>query len=179
MSENSGIVVKMVDDKAQTREENQILVGKTMERHRKAIFPPFPNLAQRKQVHGHLRKELEKGFEFRLKKLSLQLDTALHQVREESNHALVTGKTHLRKERMEFFAESYHEIVEKLNDLSDRFLTGLDGRFKRLEDFKTQVIRDREEQRLTKSVDDFLSTLDQLVDDYRNIISEHVDLEKW
>jgi len=155
--------------------ENQVLVEQTLDKHRKPVFPTLPDFAQRRMIQGHIRDELEIGFSFRMKKLSLELDTALHQVREESNHALVTGKAHLRKERMEFFANSYHEVVEKLNGLSDRFLSDLDGRFERLEKFKNQVIRDREEQRLNKSVDDFLGTLDQLVDEYKNIISEHVE----
>ncbi len=107
----------------------------------------------------------------------MELDTALHRIREESNHCLVTAKAGLRKERMEFFADSYHEVAERFNVLTDRYLAGLDERFKRLEKFTSKTIREREEQRLSKSVDDFLSTLDQLIDEYRAIISEHIDHE--
>lgn len=176
MYANANTLVPQGNIKASTRKENQALVAKTLDKYKKPAFPPLPDLALRRHAQSHLRKELEKGFEFRLKKLSLELDTALHQVREESNHALVTGKTRLRKERMEFFANSYHEVAEKFNDLSSRFLNNLDARFQRLEEFASPVIREREEQRLTKSVDDFLTTLDQLVDEYRNIIAEHVDV---
>lgn len=162
----------------QAGRENQMLIHRALSKHQKPTFPTLPDFAQRRMIQGHLRKELERGFSFRLEKLSMELDTALHQVREESNHALVTGKARLRKERMEFFANTYHEVVEQLNNLTDRFLTDLDARFGRLETFKNRVIREREEQRLNKSVDNFLSTLDQLTDEYRDIISEHVDLDK-
>lgn len=172
---SKAIVLPEKRKKNQAHKENQELVMSTLERHRKQPFPSFPDFAQKRMIQGHVRKELELGFGFRMKRLALELDTALHQVREESNHALVTGKAHLRKERMEFFASSYHEVVEKLNSLSDRFLSDLDTRFERLEKFSNQVIREREEQRLNKSVDDFLSTLDQLVDEYKHIISEHVE----
>ncbi len=154
--------------------ENQQLVVHTLNRHRKSIFPPWPDWTSRRLIRGHLRKELEKGFEFRLKKLSLELDTALHQVREEANHALVMGKTHLRKEQMEFFANTYNEMMERFNELSDRFLTGLDARFERLDKFKSPTIRKKEEQRIDRAVDTFLATLDELVEEYRAIITERV-----
>lgn len=157
--------------------ENQQLVGAVMNRHRKSVLPPWPDWTTRRLVKGHLRQELEKGFEFRLKKLSLELDTALQQVREESNNALVTGKTHLRKQRMEFFAASYNEIMEKFNDLSDRFLGGLDARFERLDKYKSPAIREKEEQRINRAVDTFVATLDQLIEEYRAIITEHVGHE--
>ncbi|HFQ90148.1 MAG TPA: hypothetical protein ENK27_08715 [Desulfobulbus sp.] len=161
----------------QAGRENQDLVSDTLARHGRAPFPSFPDWTRRRQVRGYLRKELEKGFEFRLKRLSLELDTALHRVREESNHALVTAKAHLRRERMEFFAGSYHEMVERFNVLTERFLASLDNRLERLERYKSPVIREREEQRLNNAVTTFLATLDQLIDDYRAIISEQVDHE--
>lgn len=155
-------------------QENQRLVVQTLERHRKSTLPQWPNWGSHKLIRGHLRKELEKGFEFQLKKLSLELDTALHQIREESNHALVTGKTHLRKEQMEFFATSYNEMMERFNELSDRFLEGLDARFERLGKFKSPTIKKKEEQRINRAVETFLDTLDQLIDEYRSIITERV-----
>ncbi len=158
-------------------QENQELVSATLDRHGRTVFPAFPDWTRRRQVRGYLRKELEKGFEFRLKQLSLELDTALHQVREESNHALVTAKAHLRRERMEFFAGSYNEMMERFNVLADRFLAGLDNRLDRLERYKSRTIREREEQRLNNAVNTFLATLDQLIDEYRAIISEQVDHE--
>ncbi len=158
-------------------QENQDLVSTTLARYSRTTFPNLPDWTRRRQVRGYLRKELEKGFEFRLRQLSLELDTALHQVREESNHALVTAKAHLRRERMEFFASSYNEMQEKFNVLADRFLASLDSRLERLERYRSRAIREREEQRLNNAVNTFLSTLDQLIDDYRAIISEQVDHE--
>ncbi len=167
-------VIKKHDEGQQAGRENQEFIGKTLVRHRRSVFATFPDFAQRKMIKNHIRQELKTGFDFRLQKLALELDTVLHQVREESNHTLVTGKARLRKERMEFFANSYHEVVEQLNSLSERFLDDLDRRYVKLEKFKNARIREREEKRLDKSVDDFLDTLDQLVDEYRHIIAEHV-----
>jgi hypothetical protein len=178
MPNESHTIAAPVANQSKTGRENQLLVVRTLDQHRKSFFPPLPNLPQRRMAQKHIRRELEKGFEFRLHKLSLELDTALHQIREESNHTLITGKAHLRKERMEFFANSYQAVVERFNELIDRFLVKLDARFERLERYKSRAIREREEQRLNKSADDFLSTLDQLIDDYRSIISEQVDHEQ-
>ena len=155
-------------------QENQRLVVHALDKHRKSTLPPWPDWTSHRLIRGHLRKELEKGFEFRLKKLSLELDSALHQVREESNHLLVMGKAHLRKEQMDFFATSYNDIMERFNRLSDRFLAGLDSRFERLEKYKNPVIRKKEEQRINRAVETFVTTLDQLVEDFRSIITERV-----
>jgi len=162
-----------------TGKTNQKFVHATLTNHRKKIFSAMPDWTRYRLVRGHLRQELEMGFDFRLRQLSLELDTALHQVREQCNHALVTGKAQLRKERMEFFADSYHDVTEQFNDLADRFLTDLDRRLERLEKYKSPVIRAREEERLTGSVDAFLNTLDQLVEEYRGIISEQVGRDSW
>jgi len=160
--------------KSCSSQENQQLVKVTLARHAKPIFPGLPDWSSRRQVRGYLRKELEKGFEFRLKRLSLELDTALHKIREESNHSLVTTKAHLRRERMEFFANSYNEMLERFNVLVERFLASLDSRIDRLDKFKSKTIRNREEQRLNMAMENFLATLDQLIDEYREIISEQV-----
>ncbi len=164
-------------DNARVGRENQVMVHRTLDRHSRGIFSSIPDLASRKLSKSHLRKELEKGFEYRLKRLSLELDTDLHQVREESNHILVNTKTQLRRERMEFFARSYNEVMERFNDLTERFLTRLDERLQRLDRYKSPVIREREEQRLSRSIDIFIATLDQLVEEYRSIISEQVNHE--
>ena len=178
LKQKSGNFPVPVNNHTNSNRENQLMVHRALGRHRKRIFPPLPDLARYRLVQGHLRKELEMGFAFRLKQLSLEQETALHQIREQCNQALVTGKTHLRKERMAFFADSYHEVVEQFNDLADRFLTDLDRRLQRLEKYRSQAIREREEARLESSVDNFLATLDQLVDEYRSIISEHIDHEQ-
>jgi len=155
--------------------QNQETVNITLARYGNRSFPAMPDWSRRRRIRGHLRKELEKGFEFRLKRLSLELERALHQVREETNHALVMNKAHLRKERMEYFANSYNEMVERFNDLAEEFLRSLDSRFERLNRYKNDAIREREEMRLNNTVDTFLSSLDQLIDEYRSIISEQVD----
>ena len=83
----SNALVPQGNLKANTKSENQDLVAATLDKYKKPVFPPLPDLALRRQSQSHLRKELEKGFEFRLKKLSLELDTALHQVRAEGRVA--------------------------------------------------------------------------------------------
>ena len=51
----------------------------------------------------------------------------------------------------------------------------MDKRIEALKDFKSDSIRKREKQRLEKSVNDFLGTIDQLMDEFRSIISEHIN----
>ena len=54
----------------------------------------------------------------------------------------------------------------------------IDQRFQKLEQFSTDYIREREKKRLENSVDNFLDTLDQLMEEFRHIIHENVDHQK-
>jgi hypothetical protein len=86
----------------------------------------------------------------------------------------VTGKTHLRQQRLEYFGQVYRKVEVSMSTLSDQFLQDMDERFKRLDQFSSDSIRQREQARLEKSVDDFLTTLDSLMDEFRNIIHENI-----
>ena len=62
-----------------------------------------------------------------------------------------------------------------MSELADDFLRDADERFTRLERYKSEEIRAREKQRLEKSIDGFLGTLDSLMDEFSSIIHEHID----
>jgi hypothetical protein len=169
---------KLPEEAASRGEDNEQLVLRTMGRHNRSIMPTMFNRRERQLVREHLMAELEVGFKHRRQALGLVMETRLHSIRESCNHVLVTGKTSLRQQRMEHFGKIYQQVANQLNVLSEEFLTDIDDRFQKLERYKTQCIRDREKQRLEKSVDDFLDTMDQLLDEFRNIVSESVDHEQ-
>jgi septal ring factor EnvC (AmiA/AmiB activator) len=156
-------------------EDNEHLVLRTLGRHKQNIVPLIFDRKERILVKEHLLAELTVGFEHRRQALTMVLETPLHSVREACNHVLVTGKTHLRQQRLEYFGKVYRQVAEQMDTLSTDFLTGIDQRFQNLEKYKTQCIRDREQKRLEKSVDDFLDTLDQLLEEFRHIVSENID----
>lgn len=153
-------------------------VTKAIERHNQNPMPMLLNRGERKLVQQHMIEELSQGFEHRRKALSMVLETKLHSIQEACNHVLVTGKTHLRQQRLEYFGEVFREVEQRMNGLADDFLSDMDKRFERLKSFKNESIKQREKQRLEKSVDDFLDTLDQLMDEFRSIISEHISHSK-
>ena len=156
-------------------EENEHMVLTAMDRHNFNGIPMIFNRKERKLVRQHLMGELEKGFEHRRQALSLVLETRLHSIREACNHVLVTGKTALRQQRIEYFGKVYRQVANELDRLSTQFLTDVDERFDQLERYKAKCIREREQKRLEKSVDDFLDTLDQLMGEFRHIVNENVD----
>jgi exonuclease VII large subunit len=166
---------RLPEETARKGDENEHRVLQALNRHGSAIMPGVFNRKERKLVRNYMMAELQQGFEQRRQALGLILETRLHSIREACNHLLVTGKTHLRQQRIEYFGSVYRQLAHELDHLSETFLGHMDDRFQKLETFKTPCIRRREQKRLEKSVDDFLDTLDQLMEEFRNIISENVD----
>ena len=158
---------------ARSGDSNEQQVMNAIERHNQAPFPVL-NRSERKLVQQHMIEELTQGFEHRRRALNMVLETKLHSIQEACNHVLVTGKTHLRQQRLEYFGEVFRQVEQRMNGLADDFLKDMDARFERLKEFKNEAIKQREKIRLEKSVDDFLDTLDQLMDEFRSIISEHI-----
>ncbi len=156
-------------------EDSEQQVTNAMKRHNQPVFPLFFNRKERNLVQDELVAELTQGFEHRRKAIGMALETRLHSIREACNHVLVTGKTHLRQQRLEYFGDVLRQVEKRMSKLADDFLTDADQRFERLEQYKSDEIRKREKQRLEKSIDNFLNTLDRLMDEFSNIINEHID----
>lgn len=155
-------------------EDNEVRVQQALSRHNSRFTTMLAGRDERKMVQDNLMSELSKGFEHRRYALGMVLESRLHSIREACNHILVTGKTHLRQQRLEYFGQVYRKVEISMSTLSDQFLADMDERFKRLEQFSSESIRQREQVRLEKSVDDFLTTLDSLMDEFRNIIHENI-----
>lgn len=155
-------------------EDNEVRVQQALSRHNGRFTTMLAGRDERKMVQDNLMGELSKGFEHRRHALGMVLESRLHSIREACNHILVTGKTHLRQQRLEYFGQVYRKVEISMSTLSDQFLQDMDERFKRLDQFSSDSIRLREQARLEKSVDDFLTTLDSLMDEFRNIIHENI-----
>jgi hypothetical protein len=165
---------QLPEEATQRGEDNELRVSKALDVYGDQQVWPF-NSKQRKVVQTHLMEELAQGFEHRRKALDMALETRLHSIREACNHVLVTGKTHLRQQRVEYFGDVYRDVEQRMNNLADEFLTDMDQRFERMKEYKSEVIRQREHQRLETSVENFLETMDVLMTEFRNIINEHID----
>ncbi len=178
-TQQTSTTMKPVPDEAEGRvSENEEMVQRAVVRHQDTIVPMMFNRKERQLVRDQLMAELDQGFTHRRQTLDLVLQTRLHSIQEACNHLLVTGKTELRQQRTAYFSRVYQQVFHDLDQLSNRFLAGLDERFQKLNTFQTDYIREREQKRLEKSVDDFLDTVDQLMDEFRHIVSENVDPEE-
>lgn len=165
---------RLPQEAIKTGENNERQVVLAIRRHNQAAFPIL-NRNERKVVQKHMLDELSQGFDHRRQALGMALETRLHSIREACNHVLVTGKTHLRQQRLEYFGQVFRQVEQRMNHLADDFLNDMDKRFERLNDYKTESIKQREKIRLEKSVGDFLDTLDQLMDEFRSIIGENIE----
>ncbi len=153
---------------------NEIQVESAVKRHQgRSFLLPF-NREERKQVQDNIMAELEMGFEYRRRALAMTLDSRLQTIEESCNHVLITGKTYLRQQRSRFFAKELMLLKQNMDEIADEFSITMDQRLKQADKYNNEVIRQREKQRLEKSVISFLDTLDQLVDDFINIVNESV-----
>ena len=174
-AKNSNVELDNLPQEAiKTGENNERQVLHAIKQHNQAPFPIL-NRGERKLVQKHMMEELSQGFEHRKQALGMALETRLHSIREACNHVLVTGKTHLRQQRLEYFGDVFRQVEQRMNLLADNYLNEMDDRFERLKHYKTDAIKKREKVRLEKSVSDFLDTLDQLMDEFRSIISENIE----
>lgn len=140
-----------------------------------AKHPPFVvNRQQKKQVAKYLMKEFEQGAEYRHQALRMALETRLQSMEEYCNHTLVTGKAEYRRERNSFFAEQLSALQKKMDELADEFSTNVDERLTQLERYTSKHLKERERARLEKSIDDFMDTLDLLMDDYKSIAQSKI-----
>jgi exonuclease VII large subunit len=165
-------------DTTQRSEDNEQQAISAMQRYSSSSLMGVFNGKQRNLIKKALASELELGFEHRHKAIDMALETRLHSIREACNHVLVTGKTHLRQQRLEYFGEALSRVEKRMGELADDFLQEADQRYQRLEGYSSDAIREREKQRLEKSVNSFLSTLDSLMDEFSSIIHEHIDHTK-
>ncbi|AGA89193.1 hypothetical protein Thimo_0323 [Thioflavicoccus mobilis 8321] len=156
-------------------DDNEQRVDQALRRHTESLLPAMLERGRHRLVREHLDTELALGFEHRRQALSMALESRLQSIREACNHLLVTGKAHLRRQRIEYFGEVYRQLEQRMSQLADDYLAEADTRFARIEGLKSEHLRQREQQRLERSADDFLATLDRLMDDFRAIISENVD----
>jgi len=161
-------------DATERTQANELQVESAVKRHQgRSFLLPF-NREERKQVQNNIMAELEMGFEYRRKALAVTLDARLQVIEESCNHVLITGKTFLRQQRSQFFAKELMTLKHNMDEMADEFAINIDQRLKQVNKYSNEMIRLREQQRLEKSVITFLDTLDQLVDDFSNIVNENV-----
>ena len=172
---NSMIVVDEIRQEAEQRStvvERQ--ADQALGRGPAAALQFFLSGSERKLVRQAARDELGMGFEYRQQAISMALDLRLQSFREACNQVLVNGKTSLRKERLEYFARTYAEVEQHIDRLTEKFLTDLDQRFKNIERFRHEALRQREQQRLEKRMDDYLDTFDRLMAQFASILNEEI-----
>lgn len=154
--------------------ETQHLVDNvTRKTHANLLRRLFPGHEER-ALRDHELAQVGTEFEFRQRALTMAVETKLQALEEMCNHVLVTGKSEIRRKRQAFFAEQRLQLQQSMNQVAASFNTEMQQRFDALEDIRQPFLREREEQRLMKSADQFGDMLDQLVREFADIINEGV-----
>lgn len=125
-------------------------------------------------VRCHEVAEIKTGFEYRRRVLQMAVETKLQAVEELCNHVLTTGKSEIRRQRQEFFAEQTLKLQYSMDTYAEQFNQQLERRFQSLANLTNPVLRQKEEERLLRTVDRFHDTLQQLADEFVAIINEGV-----
>lgn len=155
-------------------DEAERRLGLAVTHHSGSVLPRLLNPTEHRMVREHLGVELALGFEHRREALNLAMESRLQSIREACNHVLVTGKTHLRQERITYFGEVYRKLEGRMQALADGYIADADARFARLDAIGAEHLRKRERTRQEKAALDFLNTLDTLMDEFRSIVNETI-----
>ena len=172
----TGEIRNLPADATRRGDEAEHRIGTALRRHTQSILPGLLHREEHRLVREHVAAELVLGFEHRRAALAMALDSRLQSIREACNHVLVTGKTHLRQQRIDFFGQVYSDLEARMQQLADAYIAAADARFARLQTIQSETLRSRERARQEKSAQDFLDTLDRLMDEFRAILSENVAL---
>lgn len=155
------------------RNHEQLII-RAIERY--ADPPSFLMDRQRgKLVQGNILVELKQGFEYRQQALQMALETRLQAMEEHCNHVLVTGKAQYRRERNSFFADQLVELQRQMDELADKFNHAVDERLNRLDSYQSEHLKRREQERLEKSIDDFMDMIDALMENFKSIFNSQVN----
>jgi hypothetical protein len=125
-------------------------------------------------IREHERESLKTGFEYRRRALHMAVEAKLQAIEEMCNHILVTGKSEIRRQRQEFFAEQRLRLEQAMNGCVDRFNAEMERRLETLSRYQHPHLRQREEERLLKTIDQFQDMLEQLGREFMDIIQEGV-----
>jgi hypothetical protein len=167
-------IAQLPVDANRRSDEAERRLGNTVARHTGSVLPRLLDRHEHRIVREHLAAELAQGFEHRREAMNLVMESRLQSIREACNHVLVTGKTHLRQERIVYFSEVYRQLETRMQALADAYIAAADARFARLGNIGAKHLREREQKRQEKAALDFLDTLDALMDEFRGIVSETV-----
>lgn len=117
---------------------------------------------------------VEEKYAFELRVLQTFHDAQIQVIQEMYNEFLIKGKAELRKDRAEFFQEQMNDLVTVINEKSRDFLKKIELEYKQLEEISVPFLRKKQETFIEESVDRYYETLNQLQDNFRNILNEEV-----
>lgn len=154
--------------------ENKALIETALNaRERGLLRRLFPG-EEGRLIREHERESLKSGFEYRRRALHMAVEAKLQAIEGVCNHVLVTGKSEIRRQRQEFFAEQRLRLEQAMNDCADRFNAEMERRLEALSRYHNIHLREREEQRLLRTIDQFQDMLEQLGREFMDIIQEGV-----
>lgn len=161
-------------DESLSDQQHEALTDKAVERYSNKTGY-FMQRQQGKVVHRLALSELEQGLEYRHQAVRMALETRLQAMEEHCNHVLVTGKTQYRQERNSFFMDEMVKLQSRMDELADQFNESVDKRLERAQNYSSDYLKARQQERLEKSIDDFMETLDLLIDDFKAIFQSKIN----
>ena len=121
----------------------------------------FPTAADQ-EIAAHEGELLRAGFEYRRRVVEMAVEARLQAMEEACNHALVTGKAMIRRERQEFFGRELLRMRRRMDEYAESFNRDIDARFTAIDKYRNAHLRQREEERLLRAVDQFHGLLERL-----------------
>jgi hypothetical protein len=170
-NDDSTFVVRSTQEPSHYLRENEERVQQV--RRRGLLRRLIPNATQR-ELDDHERQVITTGLDYQRRALAMAVEARLQAMEEACNHALVTGKAAIRRERQEFFGEQLVLLRRCMELYADQFNEEMDRRFTALERYQNPHLRQREEERLVHAVNEFHTLLERLSGEFIAIVNEGV-----
>ena len=154
--------------------ESETTIRNAMERHNNSALTNLLHWREGRTMRLAAIEEIRQGLDYRKQALQLALDTRLQSMEEACNHVLLTSKTQLRQQRNLFFAQKLSELNNEMDRITSEFIDTLDEQIARLDRIRHERMRKREQQRLERTFDHFMGTLERLEKSFIHIIEEGV-----
>lgn len=133
----------------------------------------FPDPTRRAIVQGELVL-IQEEYKFRQEVLKMSKQTQIQALKETCNEYLIQGKAASRAETAKLLMSKAQELESELNRVGDYYDKEIEEKYEKYSQIKHPGLRQKREKQLEESIDGFLRLQNEILQKFRDIVSEGV-----
>lgn len=133
----------------------------------------FPDPTKRAVVQGELAL-IQEEYKFRQEVLKMVKQTQVQALKETCNEYLIQGKAASRAETAKLLISKAQELESEINRIGDYYDKEIEEKYVKYSQIQHPGLRQKREKQLEESIDGFLKLQNEILQKFRNIVSEGV-----